>query len=127
MWLGASVENKDTLRQRLAPLLTTPAGIHFLSVEPLLEDITPELVHELNVVSETLKQLPDWIICGGESGPGAREMKADWARGVRDVCQHFGIPFFFKQWGGTNKAKAGRQLDNRFHDDFPLPHPARNR
>ena len=61
----------------------------------------------------------DWVICGGESGPGARPMKAEWVRQIRDRCDALNVPFFFKQWGGVNKKRAGRLLDNRTWDDLP--------
>ena len=61
----------------------------------------------------------DWVIGGGESGPGARPMKPDWVRGIRDRCAGAGVPFFFKQWGGVRKSKAGRVLDGRTWDEMP--------
>ena len=63
----------------------------------------------------------DWVIVGGESGPGARPMDPRWVRSIRDRCHRAGVPFFFKQWGGVRKAKAGRELDGRTHDDRPEP------
>lgn len=65
-------------------------------------------------------KLPDWLICGGESGPGARPMHPDWARGLRDQCSAANVPFFFKQWGGTNKKKAGRLLDGKEWNEYPM-------
>jgi len=61
----------------------------------------------------------DWVIVGGESGPKAREMKAEWVRPIRDKCQDAGVPFFFKQWGGTRKAKTGKELDGRIWNELP--------
>lgn len=61
----------------------------------------------------------DWVIVGGESGPGARAMQPEWVRDIRDMCQEQGVPFFFKQWGGFNKKKAGRTLDRRVWDEMP--------
>ena len=62
----------------------------------------------------------DWVIVGGESGPGARPMQADWARDIRDQCQAAGVPFYFKQWGGVFKKRHGRVLDGRTWDEMPL-------
>jgi len=108
IWLGATVEDKDTLG-RIVCLRTIPAKLRFLSLEPLL---TP------------LRRLPlrgvHWVIVGGESGPGSRPMKPEWVRSIRDTCVGRGVPFFFKQWGGTNKKKAGRLLDGRTWDEMPL-------
>src|SRR5262249_46015421 len=85
-----------------------PAQIRFLSVEPLLEDlgqINLEGIH--------------WVIVGGESGPGARDMRKDWVLSLRDQCERAAVPFFFKQWGGVRKSKAGRELDDRTYNGFP--------
>ena len=79
-----------------------------LSVEPLLEDLGPVDLAGIG-----------WVILGGESGPGARPMQADWVRSIRDQCAAAAIPFFFKQWGGVRKKKAGRELDGRTHDEVP--------
>ena len=107
VWLGTSVETEPYLR-RLEPLRRTPAAVKFLSLEPLLGPL-PSL--ELNGV--------DWVIAGGESGPGARPLDPDWARAIRDKCARSGVPFFFKQWGGTQRKKAGRLLDGRTWDELP--------
>ena len=124
LWIGTSVEDVPRLIERLLPLLTIPADVHFLSVEPLLEDISSSLTAALRTIHENT-DLPmlDWIIVGGESGPGAREMRADWVRNIRQICAQFGIKFFFKQWGGRNKTEAGRELDGNFYDAFPRRHP----
>ena len=82
--------------------------IKFLSVEPLLGPIPRLPLTEI-----------DWVIVGGESGPGARPMKAEWVRQIRDRCDALNVPFFFKQWGGVNKKRTGRHLDNRTWDDLP--------
>src|SRR5262249_1887426 len=95
---------------RIEQLRSARARIRFLSVEPLLEDLgTVDLtgIH--------------WVIAGGESGRGARPMKEQWVRKLRNDCQRQNVPFFFKQWGGTQKAKAGRLLDGRTYDEFPEP------
>jgi protein gp37 len=80
-----------------------------LSVEPLLEDIGALDLSEI-----------DWVIVGGESGPGARAMAPSWVRNVRDQCKDSRVPFFFKQWGGVRKGEAGRRLDGRFYSEFPV-------
>jgi protein gp37 len=85
------------------------AAVRFLSVEPLLEDLGK---FNLNGLA--------WVIVGGESGPDARPMKREWVVSVRDQCRRAGVPFFFKQWGGVHKSLAGRKLDGRTYDEFPL-------
>jgi protein gp37 len=107
VWMGVSVENQDYL-WRMDYLRRVPAAVRFLSVEPLLGPI-PRLPLE-NI---------DWVIVGGESGPGARLIKAHWVRDIRDRCLEFKVPFFFKQWGGVHKARFGRLLDGRTWDDMP--------
>jgi len=107
VWQGVTVEHADYL-DRVEHLRATPARIKFLSLEPLLGPI-PEL--DLAGI--------DWIIVGGESGPGARPMRPEWATDIRDQCLAAGVPFFFKQWGGRNKKKAGRVLDGRTWDQMP--------
>jgi protein gp37 len=109
IWWGVSVENRKHGLPRIDHLRTAPAVVRFLSVEPLLEDLG---VIDLNGIH--------WVIVGGESGHGARPMHADWVRSVRDQCQAAGVMFFFKQWGGVRKGKAGRELDGRTYDDQPL-------
>lgn len=100
VWVGTSVENQARADERIPELLTVPAPIHFLSCEPLLGPIDLELRgRNYGIVYETWSQLIDWVIVGGESGPNARPMHPDWARGIRDQCQKAGVPFFFKQWG----------------------------
>lgn len=107
VWMGVSVENEDYVN-RIDDLRSTNAAIKFLSLEPLL-GLLPNL--NLNGI--------DWAIVGGESGPGARTMDPEWARDIRDQCLAAEVPFFFKQWGGVNKKKAGRVLDNRTWDEMP--------
>ncbi len=107
IWMGTSVENA-TVTHRIAHLRRTGARIKFLSVEPLLGPI-PRL--PLSGI--------DWVIVGGESGPGARPMEADWARQIRDRCLDRSVPFFFKQWGGVQKCDTGRVLDGRCWDERP--------
>ena len=107
IWAGVSVENND-YTNRIDHLRTTGAKIKFLSIEPLLG-----LIPELDLTGI------DWVIVGGESGPKARKMEEDWVRVIRDTCILQQVPFFFKQWGGTNKKKNGRLLEGRTWDEMP--------
>ncbi len=107
VWMGVTVENSDYLF-RIDELRVTSARIKFISFEPLLGSIP-------NIDLAGI----DWVIVGGESGPGARPMSTSWVQEIRDQCLVVGIPFFFKQWGGFNKKKAGRLLDGRTWDDMP--------
>jgi len=107
IWMGVTVENSDYI-YRIDDLRQTHAEIKFLSLEPLLGPI-PEL---------NLEGI-DWVIVGGESGPGARPMKPEWVIDVKNQCQKYGVPFFFKQWGGTRKKKNGRRLEGRYWDEKP--------
>ena len=107
IWLGASVESARRLG-RADSLRRIPAALRFLSLEPLLGPL-PGL--DLGGIG--------WVIAGGESGPGARPMRPEWARQIRDRCTRCGVPFFFKQWGGPNKKRAGRLLDGRTWDAMP--------
>ncbi len=107
IWMGVSVEDQRVL-YRIDHLRQTDAHIKFLSLEPLLGPL-PEL---------NLKGI-DWVIVGGESGPGARLMLKDWAIDIRDQCIEADVPFFFKQWGGVNKKRTGRLLERRFWDQMP--------
>ena len=107
VWLGVSVEDAPR-KSRIAHLRDTPAAVRFLSLEPLLED-----VGDLDLGGI------DWVIAGGESGPGARPMAPSWVRNARDQCVEAGVPFFFKQWGGPNKRVTGRELDGRTWDEYP--------
>jgi protein gp37 len=108
IWWGVSVENRKHGFARVADLQAAPACVRFLSIEPLLEDLGPLNLEKIH-----------WVIVGGESGPGARPMDRQWVASIRDQCQAAGVPFFFKQWGGVRKGKAGRQLDGRTYDEFP--------
>jgi len=107
--MGVTVERSDCKR-RIDCLRTTGAAVKFLSIEPLLDDLG-----DLDLTGI------DWVIVGGESGPGARPMQAEWVRPIRDQCLQREVPFFFKQWGGFQKKKAGRNLDGRTWDQIPLP------
>lgn len=108
IWMGVTVENQKTTG-RIDQLRQTDAQMKFLSLEPLLGPI-PDL--DLSGI--------DWVIVGGESGPGARPMKQTWVKEIRDNCQQSNTPFFFKQWGGINKKKAGRILENQTWDQMPV-------
>jgi protein gp37 len=107
VWMGVSVENEE-YTDRIDFLRETHANVKFLSVEPLLGPI-PKL---------KLRGI-DWVIVGGESGPGARWMDPAWATDIRDQCVEAKVAFFFKQWGGTNKKAAGRELQGRKWDEMP--------
>lgn len=107
VWMGVTLESAD-YTFRADHLKETPAGLKFLSIEPLLGPIP-----NLDLIGI------DWVIVGGESGPKARPMSVDWVRGIRDQCIGAEVPFFFKQWGGTNKKRAGRVLDGRTWDETP--------
>jgi protein gp37 len=152
VWLGVSVEDQARADERIPHLLATPAAVRFLSCEPLLGPVDLRKVscweypkaEVLNALSGRLEGmfggfcatcLPrlDWVIVGGESGPGARPMQPDWARSLRDQCAAAGVPFFFKQWGEfaptsdcngpymmhVGKRAAGRLLDGVTHDGMP--------
>ena len=108
VWMGVTVENRLSKR-RVAALRKVPASVRFLSVEPLLESLG-----RLNMAGI------HWVIVGGESGPGARPMEKAWVDEVKEQCITTKIPFFFKQWGGVNKKKAGRVLDGRLWDSLPV-------
>jgi len=124
IWIGVTVE-EQRYTYRIDLLRTVPAAVRFLSLEPLLgplPNLNLEGIH--------------WVIVGGESGPGARPMRPEWATDIRDQCLAAGVPFFFKQWGGVHKKRAGRLLEGRTWDQMPvvslgkwassplLPHPA---
>ena len=100
VWLGVSVENQATASERIPLLLQTPAAVRFISAEPLLESIYlhDTWSHDHPYAAPDAPGI-DWVICGGESGPDARPMHPDWARGLRDQCANARVPFFFKQWG----------------------------
>lgn len=137
LWIGATIVNREEMLRDAAKLKAVPARVRFWSVEPLLEDLGP-IPREL---------MPEWVIAGGESGPGARPMHPDWARSLRDQCAAAGVPFLFKQWGEyaphvlvvdtdarrivhrhletgmarIGKKAAGRMLDGVTHDGYPAP------
>lgn len=101
VWLGVSVENQHFADERIPLLVQTPAMVRFISAEPLLGPLDLQRFQEHLPSAVHLGWLDgiEWVICGGESGPGARPMHPDWARSLRDQCQTAGVPFFFKQWG----------------------------
>ena len=109
VWMGVTVEDAGATGRAVA-LAGVPAAVRFLSVEPLLGPI-PRL--PLDGI--------DWVIVGGESGPGARPMARSWVEDVRRQCEARGVAFFFKQWGGVQKHRAGRELDGRTFDAMPAP------
>lgn len=109
VWLGVSVESSAYVA-RVDVLRRIPAAVRFLSVEPMLGPL-PRL--DLTGV--------DWVIVGGESGPGARPMQPGWVREIRDACRAADVAFFFKQWGGVRKKAAGRTLDGRTWNQMPHP------
>ncbi|GAB4406724.1 MAG: DUF5131 family protein [Anaerolineales bacterium] len=107
VWMGVTIESQE-YAFRADHLRETGALVKFLSLEPLLGPIK-----DLSLAGI------DWVIVGGESGPGARPLSPKWVKDIRDLCQQHGVPFFFKQWGGVRKAKAGRILDGRTWDERP--------
>jgi protein gp37 len=107
VWMGVSVENKD-YTWRIDDLRQTHARTKFLSIEPLLGPID-----DVNLASI------DWVIVGGESGPKARPIQRNWVMDIRRQCRESNVAFFFKQWGGVNKKKTGRELDGRTYDEMP--------
>jgi protein gp37 len=107
VWMGVSVESSD-YAWRIDCLRRSGAQVKFLSLEPLLGPLD-----HLNL------DRIDWAIAGGESGPGARAIDADWVRSIRDQCTKADVAFHFKQWGGASKKKAGRTLDGRTWDELP--------
>lgn len=107
-WMGVSVEDADSA-YRIRHLQETSAKVKFISFEPLLGAIPRVSLAGI-----------DWVIVGGESGPQARPMDAEWVKAIRDQCLAASVPFFFKQWGGRNKKKAGRLLDGRTWDAMPV-------
>lgn len=108
IWMGVSVENEKVLG-RVDDLRDCGAAIKFLSLEPLIGPL-PSL--DLTGI--------DWVIVGGESGPGARPMREKWVQDILKKCAEFDVPFFFKQWGGVNKKKAGRLLNGQEYNEMPV-------
>jgi len=166
LWIGTTVENQEQADKRIPILLQIPAAVRFVSVEPMLGPVnlgqwllTPGWVPTYNnpdncnfdEPAEPTNEYIQWVICGGESGPGVRPMHPDWARSLRDQCQAAGVPYFFKQWGEyspifdgktryenvhsgagmdepcpmyrVGKKAAGRLLDGREHNEMPAVKP----
>lgn len=119
IWWGVSAEDRKFGIPRITSLRWAPARVRFLSIEPLLEDLGPINLDGI-----------DWVIVGGESGPGARHMEPEWVISIQRQCARARVPFFFKQWGGVQKAKFGRLLNRRTYDDMPervtSPAPSRS-
>lgn len=107
VWMGTSVEDARVLH-RVDELRTIPAKVRFLSCEPLIGPLT----------GLSLKHI-DWVIVGGESGPGARPMAEQWVLRIKRLCEKKSVPFFFKQWGGVNKKATGRTLDGQVWNELP--------
>jgi protein gp37 len=114
IWMGVSVEDERVL-YRIHDLVKVPARVRFLSCEPLIGPI-----HHLPL------GVIHWVIVGGESGPGARPVERDWAESIQRQCESACVPFFFKQWGGVQKKRAGRVLNGRTYDEMPFILPALN-
>ena len=110
VWVGVSVENED-VTFRIRDLRRVPARVRFLSCEPLLGPLNDLPLEGI-----------DWVIVGGESGPGARPMREEWVISILEQCERRDIPFFFKQWGGVRKRRTGRLLNDTTYDAFPLDH-----
>lgn len=108
IWMGTSVESERWL-YRVDDLIETDATIKFLSIEPLLAPLP-------NLILDGI----DWVIVGGESGPGARPMQKEWVEDIQKKCKKHKTPFFFKQWGGVVKKRNGRQLNNKTYDEMPI-------
>lgn len=107
IWCGVSVEDANAAA-RITHLRQSPAGVRFLSIEPLIGAVGPVNLEGI-----------DWVIAGGESGPGARPIHLEWVREIRDQCQAQKVAFFFKQWGGIRPKSGGRELDGREWSEFP--------
>jgi protein gp37 len=107
IWMGVSVENGDYVG-RIELLRQTSAYVKFLSLEPLLGPLPSLRLADI-----------DWVIVGGESGPGARPMDPAWVEEIRDQCLQANVPFFFKQWGGVWKKRSGRRLQGRYWNQMP--------
>lgn len=110
VWAGVSVEDQQRADERTPHLMQTAVAVRFLSIEPLLGPV---------VLRDEWLEGIHWVIVGGESGPGAREMQADWVRSIRDQCSKANVPFFFKQWGSRQRYVAVRLLDGREWNEFP--------
>lgn len=123
VWIGVSVEDQPRADMRIPLLLSTPAAVRFLSCEPLLGPVDVDYAGLLASSQSGSLTIPrvDWVICGGESGPGARPMHPDWARSLRDQCHAAGVPFLFKQWGEWRwtREAVDRDDEREVGDQFP--------
>ncbi|AQQ72144.1 Bacteriophage protein gp37 [Limihaloglobus sulfuriphilus] len=108
VWMGVTVENADCA-YRIDDLRNVPSAVRFLSMEPLLSSVGNMNLDNIN-----------WVIVGGESGPGARPIEKEWVYDIKQQCTEAAVPFFFKQWGGVNKKKTGRKLNGQVYDEMPL-------
>ncbi|HEX8011181.1 MAG TPA: DUF5131 family protein, partial [Casimicrobiaceae bacterium] len=108
IWWGVSVEDRKHGLPRITSLRDAQAKVRFLSVEPLLEDLGTFSLDKIH-----------WVIVGGESGVGARPLQREWVVSIRDQCKRARVPFFFKQWGGVQKKRTGRELDGSTYDSMP--------
>jgi protein gp37 len=124
VWLGVSVEDQKRADLRIPALLDTPAAVRFLSCEPLLGPV--DLQHALNADPHSWRHVSalDWVIIGGESGPGARPMELDWARSLVEQCQRANVPVFVKQDSGPKPGMQGRLPDDLWIKEFPVVVPS---
>jgi protein gp37 len=111
VWMGVSIENRRWA-ERADALRQVPAAVRFISAEPLLGSLAGL---DLSGI--------DWLIAGGESGPGHRPVRAEWVRELRDACREQRVPFFFKQWGGVRSKAGGRDLDGKLYSQLPRRTP----
>jgi protein gp37 len=128
VWLGVSIENAR-FTWRADVLREIPAAVRFISAEPLLGSLFDrQPLYTVRPGHQTKRPLDvsgiDWLIAGGESGPGYRPVRLEWLRELRDACAAAGVAFFFKQWGGARAKSGGRELDERVHDEMPAPYAA---
>jgi protein gp37 len=107
VWMGVTAENIDCVH-RIDDLREVPSAVRFISMEPLLSSMEGMNLENM-----------DWVIVGGESGPGSRPIEMEWVRNIRKQCCEANVPFFFKQWGGVNKKRSGRLLDGHIYDEMP--------
>lgn len=107
IWMGVTVESNNQ-KARIKDLIKVPAKVKYLSIEPMITQVKPLPLEGI-----------DWVIVGGESGPGARPIEEDWVTYIRNECLKFGVPFFFKQWGGINKKEAGSLLQGKHWKQYP--------
>lgn len=154
VWLGVSAEDQKNLTERWNILKNIPAAVRWISMEPLLGLVNLPLTHTETptenggTAHSDFRSDVDWVVVGGESGPGARPMNPDWVRNIRHDCAKFGVPFLFKQWGQwgivdhktfafssvewqqinlrefmvrhASKKETGRELDGVTHDAYPM-------